>query len=35
MGRLATDLLIKCGRHPQVHRIEMLLRHRDSVAAPA
>jgi LacI family transcriptional regulator len=35
MGRLATDLLIKGDRHPAVHRIEMLLRHRDSVAAPA
>jgi LacI family transcriptional regulator len=35
MGRLATDLLIKGDRHPAVHRIGMLLRHRDSVAAPA
>jgi LacI family transcriptional regulator len=35
MGRLATDLLIKGDRHPAVHRIEMLLRHRDSVAPPA
>jgi LacI family transcriptional regulator len=35
MGRLATDLLIKGDRHPVVHRIGMLLRHRDSVSSPA
>jgi LacI family transcriptional regulator len=35
MGRLATDLLIKEDRHPVVHRVGMLLRHRDSIAAPA
>lgn len=34
MGRLAADLLIKGELHPEVHRIEMLLRPRGSVAAP-
>lgn len=34
MGRLATDLLIKGVRHPEVHRVGMLLRHRESIAPP-
>lgn len=35
MGRLATDLLIKGERAAVVHRVEMLLRVRESIAAPA
>lgn len=35
MGRLATDLLIKGDRHPVVHHIGMMLRHRESIASPA
>lgn len=35
MGRLAADLLIKGDRHPVVHRVGMLLRHRDSIGPPA
>ena len=35
MGRLATDLLIKGDLEPVVHRVGMLLRHRESIAAPS
>ncbi|MGE3286210.1 MAG: LacI family DNA-binding transcriptional regulator [Pseudonocardia sp.] len=35
MGRLAADLLIKEDRHPVVHTIGMLLRHRGSIGPPA
>ncbi|MGQ0575826.1 MAG: substrate-binding domain-containing protein, partial [Pseudonocardia sp.] len=34
MGRLATDLLIKGEWHPEMHRVGMLLRARESIAPP-